>query len=406
MATKYFIGRATPFPEIVEFDFGGTWASNDTVTITIGGDDIVVTVDTQTTGEEVADAVFASLSGAAATGGESVNFQQSAVPALLASAHDQPQPTRVRIIGQAGVPLSMAGVKVSSSGTLTTTTVQSATGANHCDAADNYIGGLPASGDTVILDTPGVAMLYAASALNDVAKFEIRTGAFGSDESPILLSDNCIVEVGTHGSTTLALPTKVAIDAAGNDVDLTVFGSPIVTDGSVTAAVRVSNIGGGSAVVYDGEAEVRGTTIGAQTVFGGRLTSELVASTGDVTVRGGTLIKRFPMSTATLRQYGGTIWDYSGTKGSQKPRIYGGTYELQTNDGVSGIGLYGGLLQMNKSPVALTISRIEAFGGVINDPLGRSIGVAIDCNGDVDTSEWDLGGHVTITTSANAGGVS
>ena len=71
MANSRWIGRAAAIPEIRTITIANTWAQNDTLTVTIGGASLVLTVGTSVATTDVAAALKAMLEGDALVGDES-----------------------------------------------------------------------------------------------------------------------------------------------------------------------------------------------------------------------------------------------------------------------------------------------------------------------------------------------
>jgi hypothetical protein len=171
MATRTWLGNAINFFDVWTVTFADTWATADTVTMTIGGNSLVVTVgaaDTATTdlAQALADAInaAAALDGTGTTdatsniGGQQINEFTEIVAVAAGSV--------VTITARtAGKPVTIAiAADTDGDGTATEANASPATGRHFFNNADNWSGAaVPVDGDDLVFDRGNVDLLYALS---------------------------------------------------------------------------------------------------------------------------------------------------------------------------------------------------------------------------------------------------
>jgi hypothetical protein len=170
LATIYWTGNAHATRQIDTVTFANTWAGNDTVTGTINGKDLIVTVGTGTTTAQVA-ATFAEAWNAASRvdgtgsttntsnfgGQEFGEFAETYAEILSTSL------SVVRIIARTpGKPFTLSVTEATAGdGTATETTAQAATGPWHWDNGDNWSGSAaPSDDDIVVFKDTNVSVKY------------------------------------------------------------------------------------------------------------------------------------------------------------------------------------------------------------------------------------------------------
>ena len=160
MATRNWLGNALAIPEIYTITVGGTWVAGETLTLTINGKSVVLTIGTTVTTTEVATQIANVWNGSTLGTAYTANVFGSAVGEFTESTAVAASSV-VTITGDtAGVPFSMSVSETSTSGTLTLNNAQDATGPNHWTNTANWSGGsLPVDSDDVVIDRP-VSILY------------------------------------------------------------------------------------------------------------------------------------------------------------------------------------------------------------------------------------------------------
>lgn len=160
MATIVSQQKALAVRQLSTLTVGGTWLATETLTLTINGKDVVITIGNGTTNAQVASTIrdvwksAIRLDGTGSTTNTSNvganEFGEFAeVDAEIYSASD----TVVRLNSfRAGEPFTLTVAETSTSGTLTLATPQAATGPEFWNNGDNWVGGTaPANGDAFVL---------------------------------------------------------------------------------------------------------------------------------------------------------------------------------------------------------------------------------------------------------------
>lgn len=170
MATLYWLGNAHSTKQISTVTVANTWATGDTATLTINGKDLIVTIGSDTTTAQVAQAIrdawnaTSRLDSEGATDATSNFGGQEAGEFAEAEASIDPDATSVvRITARrAGYPFTLTVTETTAgSGTATGATAQAATGKYHWDNGDNWSGGsVPTNDDTVVFKDTEVSCLF------------------------------------------------------------------------------------------------------------------------------------------------------------------------------------------------------------------------------------------------------
>lgn len=168
MANVRWVGGAPAVKQLTTITIANTWATNDTVSVTIANKTLTVTIGSAFTTADVAAALAAAINAADATtglvGNETRNFGGGEIPEfadVVADAWVSGSVVYVRS-AVAGTPFTMtASESTAGTGTATAATPTAATGPNHADNPDNYAGGaLPATNDTLFFDQGEVDCLH------------------------------------------------------------------------------------------------------------------------------------------------------------------------------------------------------------------------------------------------------
>jgi hypothetical protein len=164
LTTNLWIGNATAVRDTYVVTVGGTWATNDTLTITGNGKTLVTTVGSTTTVAGVTDDVAKAYSSQTATDTTSTYLPVTGgrgIPEFAESTAVSTSTTVVITATTAGKPMPTLTVsKSSASGTVSIAHTVTATGPNHWDNTANWsTGAVPVTGDDVIIDRP-ISILY------------------------------------------------------------------------------------------------------------------------------------------------------------------------------------------------------------------------------------------------------
>lgn len=250
MATRRWLGAALPVAQVETLTVGGTWATNDTLTVTINTRDLTLTVGTTTTVAEVCtqlermleDASTAMGTGYTASerGPNVAEFREFTVASTA---------TTVVLTGSTkGKPFTVTVSKSSAAGTFTTATSTAATGPNHFDNPDNWSGNaIPVDSDDIVFDSGSIDCKYglAQSAVSP-ASIRVTMGYTGQIGLPLTNEDDAsypypeyrarYLALGTSGDAVNTVITIGELDGAGS--------SRIMLDsGSGQATVNILNTG-------------------------------------------------------------------------------------------------------------------------------------------------------------------
>ena len=152
MATRRWLGLAAPTTQIETITVANTWATNDTGTVTVNGQDLILTIGAVATTTGIATALAAAINAANRTdslvGTESRNRGGQEIPEFTDFTAEASGSTVVLTGNYPGKPFTVSvSESTAGTGTLATTTTVAATGPNHFDNADNWSGAtLPAIG--------------------------------------------------------------------------------------------------------------------------------------------------------------------------------------------------------------------------------------------------------------------
>lgn len=176
MATKTFRGDAAGLAEVQTIAIGGTWATSDTVSLTMNGKTLTVTIGSDTATTDVVAALVAAWNGAAAVNDESRNITGNLVPEMDEITASADGSNLVLTHDETGVPFTVTVGKSSSSGTIGSPSVTVAAKGGSLLSADNVSGGsLPTTGDTFVFEDSSVDLLYDLDAITDtLAKLNIK----------------------------------------------------------------------------------------------------------------------------------------------------------------------------------------------------------------------------------------
>jgi hypothetical protein len=167
-----WIGAAAATKQITTLTVAGTWAGNDTYTLTMNGRDLVVTIVNGTTTAQVAESLRDAWNAAARIDGtqsttntNTSNFggQEFGEFAEVDAVIYTTSTSVVRLIGKvAGRPFTVTGAaSTAGDGDVTVASAQAATGPHHWDNPDNWdTGTVPADGDMGVFKDGSVSVKY------------------------------------------------------------------------------------------------------------------------------------------------------------------------------------------------------------------------------------------------------
>lgn len=234
MATRTWLGNAVNIFDVWTITIANTWAAGDTATITINGNDLVITVgasDTATT--DVAQAIYeafnatSKLDGGVSVGttdatsnvgGQEINEFTELVATLSGSVVTLTART-------AGKPIILSVVEdTAGDGTSAESNATVATGRNFFDNADNWSAAtVPVDGDAIVYDRGNVDCLYNISqAALTPASLTITSGYTGNIGLPPTNVDNSSKPYAEYRTQALTLcdtgdATNTAVNIGGGE---------------------------------------------------------------------------------------------------------------------------------------------------------------------------------------------
>jgi hypothetical protein len=170
VATLTWTGNAHAVKQITTLTVAGTWAANDTYTLTINGKDLVLTIGNGTTTAQVAASIRDMYNATTRIDGTGDNTNTSNAGGqefgefceALAVVYST-STSVVRIIAhKAGVPITISQtVATAGDGDVTAATAQTATGPNHWNNGDNWdTGSAPVDDDVVVFRDSDIPVKY------------------------------------------------------------------------------------------------------------------------------------------------------------------------------------------------------------------------------------------------------
>jgi len=429
MATVAWCGGAPVVEHVGTITIANTWAANDTLTVTINGKAMVLTIGATATTTQVATELAAAWEGSALGTGYSVNFKGTEVPEfyeLIATVSGSVVTLTERTINDVteGKSFTVAATEsTAGTGTATYATVTAGTGPHTYTNTANWAGlSLPANTDTIVFQGP-----YACKYLLDVSgtlttctirvmadfpqlglprfndSIELASGADGTYEE----YRDQYLKTNTGGTITLYVgegegdgPTLVRVDSQTSAMNTYVFktgtalidNAPVVFcktvnasssvdvfDGSAGAGIypdEAASIGGGVSVNGANATFLAGplAVVDAVTCFGGTVNIyNAIGSGGTLNASDAGTINVFglPATNTVLRAYGGTI-NLLG-----RVTTLGGVYISKGTTGNIGVVSFGSN-QGGGVTLTLTTVKIYSAGCVLNVPGYRALVVTND----------------------------
>lgn len=162
MATRTYVGGAVSVAEVYTLAIAGTWATSDTITLTVAGKDLVLTIGATATNAQIATEIVSAWNGTPTLGsGYSVNQTGNNIPVMNEVTASVSTTTVTFTMDTAGIPFTMSRSLSSGSGTATLTNTVDATGPSFFDNTSNWLeGSVATTGDDMIWNSP-VSIKYA-----------------------------------------------------------------------------------------------------------------------------------------------------------------------------------------------------------------------------------------------------
>lgn len=394
MSTIRWLGAAADITDVWTITVGGTWATSDTVTVTINGKDVTGIVGSTTTVAEVCSLIANMLANSLSSLGTGESYSPSSggqgIQEFKEYTYAAGSTTVVCTSTTAGVPGTISVSKSSTSGTVSISNTTAATGKKFLDNADNWSGGsAPANSDTLVFDSGSTDCLYGINTSLTGLTINILEGYSGKIGLPEVNGSGTTAynEYRTKYLTTAGGTTTVLIDDSkiqrvrlafgantanivvrntGTRVDQNV---PVVllTGGNASSTLAMTK-GDVGAAFYAGETAQLSTL---KTGFVSSQTSDVKfyggtgLTMGAVTKNGGTLTFNNTITSLTHQpKCGPTTINGSGTLATAT--IHGGTLNWNSTGALAGTSCrvgFDGLLSFDQDPQAKTVSNDIAIYG-------------------------------------------
>lgn len=403
MAIKRWLGHAANIKQVDTITVANTWATNDTVTLTIDGIDVVITIGTLTTTAQVATTIKQVFNGETLTDTAASYVPNSGVQTIgqfteMVATASSSVVTLTALI--AGKPFTLSVTEVTAgTGTATEATTVAATGSRFYNNVDNWSGGsLPADADVVVFDFGSVgpaynlqtgavqpATVYINQAFTGTAGLpeqnidnptypyaEYRLPAFYLDEN----SGGTNVFIGQgegQGSSRIRFnhgtcDTNFYIYASGSRE---IAGVPPVLLEGENSASEVNNYNGDVGLAFYADEEIsltalrngNGEASQAKTYCGTGCT----LSSCTVEMSSGTLTTNSAISAVNMT--GGEVFHQAGAITTLS--IWGGEWRQRTGATITTLNL-GGLFDKSQNMEPLTITNVVQLykGAKLLDPHG------------------------------------
>ena len=425
MATPRWIGAALDVFQKDSITIALTWAAADTLTVTIGTRDLVLTVGATVTTASIAQAVLEMINGDTITGDPARSDTGDNIPEFAKVTATLFSASVVHVTANtAGVPFTMTVTEnTAGTGTATRAAVTACTGANFWDNADNWdTGVVPADGDSVYIDNSDVSILYglAQSAIEPAAMYVAQsfTGTIGLPEvnedggyheyrATYLRVGPVILKVGAgpgNGSG------RIRIDSGDDPCALTVYntGSPLddvpalLWKGSDAGNTLVMVAGSVGVAVYGAET----ATLATVTKEDGDLTTGAgVTLSGALKQHGGTWVINSAVATSLTQTAGANVVE--GTGAVAQLTLRGGSCVYNTTGTLGGAPVVSGdaSLDFSQNPATKAVTNpIEAHGKDcrILDPNKVVTTLVVDFNEGASEGQVTWGSNVRLTRGTPA----
>lgn len=189
MGSLRWLGKALDVAEVQKITVGGTWASTETLTLTVNGKNIVIILGTDVSTAQVATAIKEAWNGDTQTGTGDHTFSETGnnIPEFNEITATVSGSVVTLTHDTKGIPFTLSLAETSTSGTLTPSTTTAGTGKHFWDNADNWdTGAVPVNSDDVFIDNNAVSIKYglaqSAVTLTSLTIGSTYTGEIGLPE--------------------------------------------------------------------------------------------------------------------------------------------------------------------------------------------------------------------------------
>jgi len=364
MATINWIGNAHATKQIDTITVADTWTAADTVTLTMNGKDIIITIGDGTTTAQVAESIRDAWNASSRIDGTGSNTNTSNAGGQEfgefseATAVIYPTATSVvRIIGNvAGRPFTLSVAQtVAVDGTATEATAQAATGPWHWNNGDNWsAGAVPANDDVCVFRDNDVPVKYGlpnGSLEVTIEQWQSYTGQIGL---PPINRDNASKPYFEYRQR------YVRLDDAGTGTNIAHrFGIGHTGTGSSLINLKHSTLKCSPIVFNTGSAQQQLSQYALNICCTANTsTLDIINGSVDYSSQDGST-----SAFVTVSQVAGDSRSVSGTVAAAAITIGGGTALVGGTAAISAITLRGGTLRLESQ--SGTITTLNANGGTV-----------------------------------------
>lgn len=411
MATKHYTGTANPIKQVVEITVTGTWATADTGTITINGNDLVVTVGSDTAVADIAEilgrAVLATSNDQTTGSGALKNDESRNVGGQeinefteITASYSAAVLTLTAVTAGKPFVVSVSETTAGTGSLGSPSTTVSATGPNHWDNADNWSdGAVPVSTDTVIIDSRSAASVLYGLDQNSVtltsliikrnfqSPFTVGLAEVNADNSQkkyaeyrdtYLKISATTVEIG--GGTTGQMSGRIKLNTGSNQTTLLIYTTGSTAETGVPSLLFLGTHASNAVHVMNEDADV-----GIAFFEGESSTVATLEANGILRCGGGTTLTNVDVN-------GGATQIDSATT----------TLDVETgrctvtNGAHATVNVYQNGILDYRSTGTITTMEITGFLDCSRDPRGRTVTNALVLN----RGATVVDPHSTLTLSA------
>jgi hypothetical protein len=388
--SKRWLGQAASTVDVWTITVANVWATLDTVTVTINGKDLVITIGTLVTTAQVATTIKEAFNASSAP--TFTDTTATCTPANGGATMPELAEYTASVVGStvvltarnSGIPGTIASSEVTAgSGTASIAHTVSATGPYSFTNAQNWSGGVaPANSDTLIYDNGSVPCKYDLNTALTGIILKVEPGYSGTIGLPLINADgsNTYNEYRTTsltlagGTATINGPiTRCNLAFGANTAIVRVLATgnrpdpytPVVllTGGDGSSTLNVSK-GDVSTAFYQG---TTATFSSANTGYINNPLSDVSYICGagttltTLTKNGGTALLYAGATTVTQDLAGGTL-TINDAAAVTTVNVYGGTFNQNTTGTVGTTNLYGSsVLNFDGDPRMKTSTTVNVF---------------------------------------------
>ena len=343
MATVTNISAAADIPDVYTITVGGTWADADTPTISCGNRAVVITIGSTTAANTdlIAAEIKAILDANTRRDGAASDCSWSHGAREYGEFREiqdvKVSGSVVTIEGTPGIPITITATDNSTSGTLSVSNTQPATGKYFFDNADNWdTGSVPVDNDAIVFNAGSLGVRYGMPSSLDPASVTCTAEFQGSDRwigLPIINRMDVNYPYYEYRQRFLAFD---------DDVDETGSIEIGVGDGNGSPLINIDWPGKGTLVVVEVQKTAQpinglsdyafnlkgdGTLFGIYIKSGNMSLANLDSEAGTVThlatssgIPSDPLVKIGPGADGTpalVEMYGGTVMDHGGLQATE-----------------------------------------------------------------------------------------